>query len=102
MDKTYKITLSDGKVIENLKMNGNNFISKDEILEDIFIGNLSSVSIEDSEGVTENHTNMELVQVKQYGNEYWFILRDLTEDELTKITQRADLEYVAMMTGVEL
>lgn len=102
MDKTYKITLSDGNVIENLKMNGNNFVSKDEILEDIFIGNLSSVSIEDSEGVVENHANMELVQVKQYGNEYWFILRDLTEDELTKITQRADLEYVAMMTGVEL
>lgn len=102
MDKTYKITLSDGKVIENLKMNGNNFISKDEILEDIFIGNLSSVSIEDSDGIVENHTDMQLVQVKQYGNEYWFILRDLTEDELTKITQRADLEYVAMMTGVEL
>lgn len=102
MDKTYKITLSDGTVIENLKMNGNNFISKNEILEDIFIGNLSSVDIEDSEGTVEVHSNMELVQVKQYGNEYWFILRDLTEDELIRITQRADLEYIAMMTGVEL
>lgn len=102
MDKTYKITLSDGTIVENLKMNGNNFISKNEILEDIFIGNLSSVSIEDSEGTVEVHSNMELVQVKRYGNEYWFILRDLTEDELVKISQRADLEYVAMMTGVEL
>lgn len=102
MDKTYKITLSDGMVIENLKMNGNNFISKNEILEDVFIGNLSSVSIEDSEGTVEVHSNMGLVQVKRYGKEYWFILRDLTEDELIKISQRADLEYVAMMTGVEL
>lgn len=101
-DKRYKITLSDGTVIDNLRLNGNNFISNDTITENMFLGKLNHVEITDNENNTETHENMELVQVTQYANEYWFILRDISSEELEKIKQRADLEYIAMMTGVEL
>ena len=101
-NKTYKIELSDGTVLENLRLNGNNFISAVPVTEETFAGKLSKVIFMDSEGHTESRSNMELVQAIPYENEYWFILRELTNVELTKIKNRADLEYIAMMVGVEL
>lgn len=100
-DKTYKITLADGTEIENLRLNGNNFISDVPIDAAQFSGNCSPVIIQ--EGPNEElHENMELVQVTPMDGEYWFVLRDISEDELSKIKLRSDIEYVAMMAGVEL
>ncbi len=94
---TYNITLADGTQISNLRLNGNNFISDAPVNTDIFANNCSPVTIND-----ELHEHMELVQVTQMGDEYWFILRDITLEELEKIQARADVEYIAMMAGVEL
>lgn len=68
-DKIYKITLADGTVIDNLKLNGNNFISPVEIDETIFDGNCLNVTINDGEK-DDVHTNMELVQITKMGEEY--------------------------------
>lgn len=100
-NKRYVITLSDGTVINNLAKNGDNYISTSELSESIFTGKCSPVVISDGE-ITETHDHMELVQVMPVGNEYWFVLRDLTEDELERIKLRSDIEYVSMMTGVDL
>lgn len=100
-NKIYTITLADGTKIENLSLNGNNFITKEVIEESVFEDNLSPVVINDGEMDTI-HENMELVQICQYGEEYWFILRDISEEELSKIKMQADIAYVAMMTGVTL
>ena len=98
MDKTYKITLSDGTVLDNLKLNGNNFIANYPVESEIFKNNCSPVVINE-----EVHPNMELVQVtKNELGEYWFVLRDLSEAELAAIKTRADIEYLAMMCDVEL
>ena len=106
MEKSWKITLSDGTTIENLGLSGNNFISDTEITEDMFTGKLSSVTIEgtDDEGnaVSEEHGRMELVQIKQYDDKYYFILRDLSQDEIDKEQMQADIEYIAMMSDVDL
>ena len=72
-NKIYKITLADGTVIENLKLNGNNFVSDREITSEMFGGNLSKVTINDGEKDTVLK-NMELVQIAKYGEEYFFIL----------------------------
>ena len=56
-DKIYKITLSDGTVLDNLRLNGNNFISSSEIDESVFDGNCSIVTINDGEK-DEVHMNM--------------------------------------------
>lgn len=100
-EKIYMITLADGTEISNLRLNGNNFISAVPIDAAIFDGNCSSVIINDGEN-DELHENMELVQVTPVGEEYWFVLRDMTAAELEKIKMQADIEYVAMMAGVEI
>lgn len=100
-DKIYKITLADGIVIDNLKLNGNNFISPVEIDETIFDGNCLNVTINDGEK-DDVHTNMELVQITKMGEEYWFILRDVPENELAFIKLQSDIEYIAMMSEIEL
>ena len=100
-DRTYSITLADGTVLDNLRLNGNNFISKTPVDPVLFNGNCSPVVISDGE-VEETHENMELVQVTPYQGEYWFILRDLSSAELASMKMQSDIEYVAMMAGIEL
>ncbi len=101
-EKTYKVTLADGTVIDGLKINGNNFISLSPIDVAVFNGNCSSVIINDGE-TDEIHSNMELVQVTMNdAGEYWFVLRDISEKEMAQIKMQSDIEYVAMMAGVEL
>jgi hypothetical protein len=100
-EKIYKITLADGTVIDDLKLNGNNYISKEVIYPEVFNGNCSPIVI--SDGINnEVHGNMELVQVVEVNGEYWFVLRDISLEELDRIKTRSDIEYIAMMTDVAL
>ena len=100
-EKTYKITLSDGTVINNLSLNGNNFISKTSVTKKMFTDNCSPVTINDGT-MDEVHNNMALVQVSEVNGEYWFVLRDISLEELSRIKMQSDIEYVAMMSGIEL
>ena len=52
---------------------------------------------------------MELVQIAHYtkavhgcDDGYYFVLRDIPEVELEALKNRGDIDYIAMMTGVEL
>lgn len=101
-EKIYKIILGDGTEISNLKLNGNNFISTEKIEESVFADNCSPVTI--SDGITETvHPNMELVQiVEQVPGEYWFVLRDISEEEFARTKMQSDIAYIAMMSNVEL
>lgn len=101
IDKMYTITLSDGTMIENLKLNGNNFISKSEVVPEIFDGTLDIVQISDGE-IIEEHRNMSLVQITKMGEEWWFILRDVPAQEIENAKLRADVDFLAMMTDVEI
>lgn len=101
-EKIYFITLSDGTVINNLVKNGDNFISRTEIQEDIFEDNMSIVKINDGEN-EEVHSNMALTQITHPNQtEWWFVLRDLTAQELLMRQLTSNIEYIAMMTDVEL
>lgn len=99
--KTYTITLADGTVLDELALNGNNYISRKPISPEVFAGNLSPVAIRDGER-EETHDHMALVQCKQMAGETWFILRDLAAQEIRDIKTQADIEYLAMMVDVEL
>lgn len=101
-EKIYKITLGDGTEISNLKLNGNNFISTEKIEESVFANNCSPVTI--SDGTTETvRPNMELIQiVEQIPGEYWFVLRDISEEEFVRIKMQSDIAYIAMMSNVEI
>lgn len=81
--KIYTVTLSDGTKIENLTLNGNNFISTQPVTVDNFDGKLKGVTITDSEGKEEKHEDMFLVQVTHPNDlEWWFILADKTESQI--------------------
>jgi hypothetical protein len=87
---TYTITFGDGSKIEDLTLNGNNYVSQKEVTKDDF-KDLSKVTIEDSEGKKEVHENCELVQIVKYNDGYYFIIRDLTPDELEKAELKKQL-----------
>lgn len=100
-EKRYTITLADGTELNDLRLNGNNFISDQPVVEDVFEDNCTPLTISDGE-TEEVHENAELVQIVQHGSEYWMVFRDLSEEEIENAKMRSDIEYLAMMTDVEL
>lgn len=102
MEKKYSITLANGVCLENLSLNGNNYISNEDIDESVFEGNLSTVVISDGER-TRTHKNMELVHLaKADDGKCWFIIRDIPKAKMETLRLQADVEYIAMMTGIKL
>ena len=78
-----KIKLEDGTILNNLILNGNNYISDKIIPNEIFENNLSTVTISDGEAI-ENHSNMKLVANRVIDGKTWFILAEKTVEELEK------------------
>lgn len=105
MEKSWKITLSDGTQLKNLGLSGNNFISETEVTEDMFAGKLSRVIVEgqeDGQDVRNEYEHMELVQIVHYEDGYYFVLRELSQQELKEIKMQGDIEYLAMMSDIDL
>lgn len=76
----HKITLYDGTTLENLELNGNNYISNTIINDNIFINNLTTVEIYDGEE-TQIYTDMKLVANRVYDDKSWFILAEKTRQD---------------------
>ena len=78
----YTITLSDGRKLENLTVNGTNFVSKTKVDEGIFRNNLASVVI--SDGKTERaYENLVFVQQMEWADgTYYLAFREKTRMEL--------------------
>ena len=105
MKKLWKITLSDGTELKNLGLNGNNFISETKITQDTFKGKLSKVKFEGElygQEFKQECEHMELVQIVHYTDGYYFVLRELSTAELKEIKMQSDIEYLSMMTDVDL
>ena len=103
MEKSWKITLSDGTQLKDLKLSGNNYISKTKITEDDFKGNLSKVIIEnETDKISVELEHVELVQIVHYEDGYYFVLRQLSQDEIDKQKMQGDIEYLAMMTNTDM
>ena len=101
MEKIYKITLADGTELSDLHLNGNNFVSDTPVTKEQFEFNCSPVTISDGT-YTETHENMELNHLQVIDGQYYFVLLDIPEDELWKRKVTADIQYISMMTEVEL
>lgn len=91
MKLSYTLTLSDGSKLENLQLNGNNFLSETEVTPATFAGKLSEVRITASSTPTEplpypeTMHDAELVQITPASEtpdgRWWFILREIPEEE---------------------
>jgi hypothetical protein len=89
------IELFDGTKIENLKVNGNNYIADKVLSSSIFAPeNLVNVKIDGVE-----HTNMVLVQNMTVDGVSWFILRDRTDQEIKEIEINAKIDYLMTLQG---
>lgn len=51
----YKITLNDGTTLENLELNGNNFIATEAVDDAVFKDNMAAVTITDMESGSIKH-----------------------------------------------
>lgn len=97
--KIYTVTLADGTELPHLRLNGNNFISGSRITHSMFAGNCSTVVISDGE-TEELHEHMALVQITENDGEYWFVLRDIPEQEI-RLNQMEDLLAGLLFGGGE-
>lgn len=99
---TYTIKLEDGTEISDLTLNGNNYISPVKVTEETFNGKLGAVTITDSDGNSDEMKNLELVQISKVGTKYWFVLRELSANEVATAKTRCDIDYIAMMADIDL
>ena len=98
----YQITLHDGTVLDELELNGNNFISEKVIDDSVFSGNLDTVTISNGEA-TETYTDMKLLSNRVDGGKTWFVLGEKTEQEKTMERLVASLSVNAeSITDVQL
>ena len=78
-----KIELADSTLIENLTVNGNNFVSDTPISNDIFEDNLSKIKVITPDDTIE-FQDIKLIQNRQFGDKYMFVLAEKTQEEKEK------------------
>lgn len=98
----FKLILADGTEIKNLTRNGDNFISDTKVDESLFAGNLTSLTITDGEDVTIEMNNAELIQQIEYQGKYWLCFRELSERERKDMALESQIQYLSMMTDVDI
>lgn len=86
----YTITLNNGTKLENLTLNGNNFISEKIIEDAVFDGNLERVEISDGENTTV-YEDMFLASNRIDGGKSWIVLLEKT-DEMKRQEQIEELK----------
>lgn len=100
------ITLNDGTAISGLTFDRNIFFSDSPIDAKIFRGKLNPVTItsteEDNTGITGTHAHMEVCYVKIMEGKYALALNDIPDDRWEFEKLRANQDYIAMMTGIQL
>lgn len=92
------IELSDGSVIQDLEINGNCFISENNIKDELLTDDMLSKIMID--GAT--YKNITLVRKWVQDNKTWLALRQKSEDEIWKEQYKSNLDYIAMMSNVDL
>lgn len=76
----HKITLADGTVLDNLELNGNNYIAEDAIDNAVFKDNLATVTITD--GTTaETYDDLVLRSNRVENGRSWLVFGQKTQHE---------------------
>lgn len=78
----YKITLADGTELNDLVLNGNNFIAQTAVSDAVFNGNMASVTITNLEdGTVEQIEDGVLLSNIVRDGKSWLVLRQKSEEE---------------------
>ena len=99
---SYSIKLADGTKLENVELNGNNFITTDSEIENVLTpANLTAVEISDG-NITASYENMICTNLWHQEDGWHFIIREMTQEEKRQLEIDAKLEYIAMMADIDL
>ena len=96
-----KIILNNGNEINNLTLNGNNYISDNTLLNDIFADGLSIVTVVDGDISTE-YKNMKLIQNIVLDGKSWFILAEKTEEEILKERLKSTEDALMILMDLQM
>ena len=102
----YKITLSDGTQLENLTLNGNNYIAQGEIADSVFEDKLGTVKIFDGEN-EEVYTDMVLLSNIVRDGKSWLVLGQKSEQQKAEEDRNRTIEELrqamaVLLTGKEV
>lgn len=96
--ENYTIVLYDGTIIDNLTLNGNNFISPTDVGEDkLTLANLSRININGVE-----YTDMLLRNYWQDTDGWHIVISEATPQEKFAEEITSKIDYLAMMGGIDL
>ena len=101
----YKIILADGTTIDNLELNGNNFIPETPIDANIFNGNLSNlskISIIDSEGNIEELNDFRIVFAKVAGNQSFIIAEKTSEEKRDERVTNTEINVATLEETIDI
>ena len=107
----YTLTLSNGKVFTGLEVNGSCFVSKVEVKASDFDGGMKKVTLSGTPASEEDYgapfPNGDIPRAKLGGvfpadGLWYFWLEQMSDEEFARAKDRADIDYIALMTGVEL
>lgn len=97
------IILSNDKIIRNLRKEVDQFITDESLKKDDFIGGMDTILVVDDE---ENETTLysqDLVNLYTNNDgETVFSFYKIPKEELRYAQTRSDIEYIAMMSDVNL
>ena len=96
-----KIILNNGNEINNLTLNGNNYISNNVLLDDIFTDGLSIVTVIDGDISTE-YKDMKLIQNIALDDKSWFILAEKTEEEILKERLKSTEDALMILMDLQM
>ena len=95
----YKITLADGTALENLVLNGNNFIAQTAVDDAVFKDNMATVTITNLEdGSTEQIEDGVLLSNIVRDGKSWLVLGQKTPEQ--KATEAKDKEIAELRRAI--
>lgn len=103
-----KLTLKNKNwelVLDNLSMNGTNYVSDSKVDTSNWPEMFSLVAVDDEGNTTEQIDNAKLIQQETYtwdAGKWYLAFASYSQQEIFEKRQNAKMEYLAMMTDVDL
>lgn len=107
----YTITLNDGTKIDGLTLKNNCLVSSKPVTVAQLAGKLNPVTIagtkgdsddDDYSGLVGSHAHMEVAYIKERDGTYHIALADIPDDLWDMAELKANVAYIAMMSGITL
>ena len=97
----YKIVLADGTIIDNLELNGNNYIPETPIDINIFNGNLDKISIINSDENIEELNHCSIVFAEVAGNQSFIIAEKSSEEKRDERVTNTEIDIVMLEETID-